>query len=202
MYLFGASGHCKVVIDIILTSTDKVIKSVFDDAPNVKSILNIPVFQYKKESLQGEELLVCIGDNRMRKKVVKRLRGKFVIVQHNEATVSKYASIDIGSIIMPHVIINASASIGKHCIINSGAVVEHDCLLADFVHISPKAALAGNVTIGEGTHIGIGAQVIQGVSIGKWVTIGAGSVVLEDVPDYGVLVGNPAKIIKSKIYEK
>jgi acetyltransferase EpsM len=68
--------------------------------------------------------------------------------------------------------------------------------LADFVHISPGASLAGNVSVGEGTHIGIGSSIIQGVSIGKWVTIGAGTVIISDVPDHAVVVGVPGKIIK------
>ena len=68
-------------------------------------------------------------------------------------------------------------------IINSGAIIEHDCIIEDFVHISPNAAIAGGVKIGEGTHIGIGACVIPGITIGKWATIGAGTVIINDVPD-------------------
>lgn len=64
------------------------------------------------------------------------------------------------------------------------------------MHISPRVALAGNVHIGEGSHIGIGATVNQQVVIGKWCTIGAGSVVINNVEDYGVVVGNPGKMIK------
>ena len=62
-------------------------------------------------------------------------------------------------------------------------------------HISPNAALAGNVSVGEGTQIGIGAAVIQGIKIGKWVTVGAGAVIIKDIPDYAVVVGNPARIL-------
>jgi acetyltransferase EpsM len=66
----------------------------------------------------------------------------------------------------------------------------------DFVHISPNAALAGNVHVGEGTQIGIGATVMQNIRIGKWVMVGAGAVIIRDVPDYAVVVGNPGRIIK------
>ncbi len=68
--------------------------------------------------------------------------------------------------------------------------------LEDFVHISPNVAIAGGVKIGEGTHIGIGACIIPGITIGKWVTVGAGAIIIKDVPDFAVVVGNPAKIIK------
>jgi acetyltransferase EpsM len=58
------------------------------------------------------------------------------------------------------------------------------------------AALAGNVTVGEGTQIGINATVKQGITIGKWAIIGAGAVIVKDVPDFAVVVGNPGRIIK------
>jgi acetyltransferase-like isoleucine patch superfamily enzyme len=89
-----------------------------------------------------------------------------------------------------------NSEFGKHCIINTNASVDHDCKIGDFVHISPKVTLAGNVTVDEGSHIGIGSTVIQGRHIGKWVTIGAGAVIIEDVPDYAVVVGVPGNIIR------
>ncbi|MBA7557870.1 2,3,4,5-tetrahydropyridine-2,6-dicarboxylate N-acetyltransferase [subsurface metagenome] len=51
---------------------------------------------------------------------------------------------------------------------------------------------------GELSFIGIGTTVIQEIKIGKNVTIGAGSVVIKNIPDNIIVVGNPAKIIKSK----
>ncbi len=97
---------------------------------------------------------------------------------------------------MPKACVNAEVKIGKHCIVNTASVIEHECVIEDFVHISPNATLAGNITVKEGAHIGIGANIIQGVNIGKYAVIGAGAVVISDVPDYAVVVGNPAKLIK------
>jgi UDP-2-acetamido-3-amino-2,3-dideoxy-glucuronate N-acetyltransferase len=45
----------------------------------------------------------------------------------------------------------------------------------------------------KGTSIGANATIICGISIDKYAFIGAGAVVLKDVPDYGLVVGNPAK---------
>ena len=50
-----------------------------------------------------------------------------------------------------------------------------------------------------GASIGAGAVIMCGVTIGKWAMVAAGSVVLEDVPDYAMVAGNPAKIIKTNI---
>ena len=69
-------------------------------------------------------------------------------------------------------------------------------MVEDFAHIAPKVALCGGVKVGEGALLGVGVVVIPGIKIGKWSIIGAGSVVTKDVPDYAVVVGNPARILK------
>ena len=53
--------------------------------------------------------------------------------------------------------------------------------------------------VGYGASIGAGAVIMCGVTIGKWAMVAAGAVVLEDVPDYAMVAGNPAKVIKTNI---
>lgn len=196
LYLFGASGHCKVVIDI-LQSNKEVVTAILDDNPKTDLLLHIPVIQSGEFVFEnGQELIVSIGDNAIRKKIVQRVGGDFHIAIHLKSIISAFSNIGEGTIVAAGAIINAAAIIGKHCIVNTAAIVEHDCLIADYVHLSPNVVLAGDVKVGEGSHVGIGATVIQGVKIGKWTTIGAGAVIINDVPDYAVVVGNPGKIIK------
>lgn len=52
-------------------------------------------------------------------------------------------------------------------------------------------------TIGNNVSIGANANIIGDIAIGDNVIIGAGSVVVKDVPDNCVVVGNPAKVIKT-----
>lgn len=198
MYLFGASGHGKVVADIIKTSMpDTYIKAVYDDKPCLDKIADIPVFEIDLDTLnRNAKWIISIGNNAFRKKVSQRIKGEYLKAIHKSATVSRTSEIGEGTVVMANAVINPEAKIGKHCIINTGAVIEHDCVVGDFAHISPNAALAGGVRVGEGTQVGIGAVVIQEIKIGKWATIGAGAVIIHDVPDYATVVGNPGKIIK------
>lgn len=53
------------------------------------------------------------------------------------------------------------------------------------------------VFIGEGSYIGINAVIVGNVKIGKHCVIGANSVVTKNVPDYCVVVGSPARVIKN-----
>lgn len=195
-YLFGASGHGKVLADVLISSKI-AIATILDDDPAQKNILGIPVIPraaYVPTAI--DQVIIAIGNNAVRKRVVEKNAFSYFTAFAPSATISAFAEIGEGTVVMPQAVINAGVKIGKHGIINSGSVVEHDCVLGDYVHISPKAALAGQVTVGEGTHIGIGASIIQGLHIGKWVTIGAGAVIIRDVPDYAVVVGNPGRIIK------
>lgn len=197
MHLFGASGHCKVIIDIILEAKEYKIESIVDHHPKSNSIFDIPVLNFKTiGNFENMNFIVSIGDNKSRKKVAETIQAVYLKAIHPKAVVSRFSDISEGSVVMAGSVINADSKIGRHCIINTGAIVEHDCIIDDFVHISPNASIAGNVKAGEGTHIGIGAVVIQGVTIGRWAVIGAGSVITEDVPDYAVVVGIPGKIIK------
>lgn len=194
LYLYGASGHGKVIAEIAEENGFRI--QAFIDADETKtSILNYKVIHQIPSNLSS--LIISIGNNHIRKKIVKiNNQVTYPVLIHPSANVSKRSTIGHGSVVMAGVSINSDSTIGKHCIINTNASIDHDCLIEDFVHVSPNAALAGNVTVGEGTHIGIGACIIQGVKIGKWCTIGAGSVILNDVPDGATVVGNPGKVIK------
>ena len=98
--------------------------------------------------------------------------------------------------VAPRAVVNAGASVGRHCIINTGAIIEHDCVIGSFSHVSPAAALAGRVTVGEETQIGIGASVKNGLAICQRCTVGAGAVVVKSIDEEGVYAGVPARRIK------
>ena len=194
--LYGASGHGKVIADLLLAAHCEVV-AFFDDNPKEEKLLSVPVYHSSKmEEFTATGMILSIGNNKIRKKLAAISTKPFIKAIHPTAILSSYHQISEGSVIMAGVIVNPQVSIGKHCIINTGSIVEHDCFIDDFVHLSPGVSLAGSVSVGEGTHVGIGATVIQGVTIGKWATIGAGTVVINDVPDYAVVVGVPGKIIK------
>ena len=71
--------------------------------------------------------------------------------------------------------------------------MEHDNALADYVHVSPNATLAGTVCVGTSTHIGVGACVKNNVTITEHVVIGAGAAVVKNITEAGVYVGIPAR---------
>lgn len=198
MIVYGASGHGKVIIEI-LESMGETNIMVWDDA-DIHTLWQYPVMRPSADDPIEDEVVLALGNNATRKRVAERL-GNYVgyaIAVHASANISYRAAIGEGTVAMAGATINADTQVGRHCIINTNAAVDHDCILEDYVHISPNATLSGDVQVGEGTHIGAGAVVIQGIRIGKWCTIGAGAVVIKDIPDHATAVGNPARIIKVK----
>ena len=196
MIIYGASGHGKVIYDILKSQNIKP-EYILDDNPEITEFMGYKVVHDHSENILKIPGILAIGVNTVRKLVARRYTGVIAkAVSHSSSIISENVEMGDGTVVMPGAIVNADTKIGRHCIINSGAVVEHDVRLEDFVHISPNAVVTGNVEIGEGSQVGAGASVIPGMKIGRWVSIGAGAVIIEDIPDFAVVVGNPGKIIK------
>lgn len=196
MYLIGASGHAKVVMDCLIDA-GVTIQGLFDQNPAVKSLKGYAVNGDYTTSHKEEPLIISIGANSIRQRIADQIKGRvFGKAIHPSALISSDVTIGEGTVVFHSAVVQSSTKIGKHVIINTSASVDHDCVLGDFVHIAPQVAICGIVTIGEGTLVGAGAVIIPGIKVGKWCVIGAGSVVFRDIPDYGMVVGNPARLIK------
>lgn len=191
MYLYGASGHARVIIDI-LNAMGIEVDAIIDDNPVVNELDNIEV---RHEFCGESPMILAIGNNGVRRRLSEELDCEWGTAIHPTAIVAPTARIGEGTVVMHGAIIQTHAQVGRHCIINTGASVDHECQIGDFVHISPHATLCGQVEVGDNTWIGAGTTVIQCVKIGKNCVIGAGSVVLHDVPDGMKVAGNPTREI-------
>ncbi|MBL0744009.1 acetyltransferase [Chryseolinea sp. Jin1] len=195
MILQGGGEHARVVLDCLLAQGATVL-ALFDPKYS-GTLFGVPQRGAYDRSFHPNALaLVAIGDNGVRKRVVQNTVHGFTSAVHPSVIFSPFAELGAGSMILHGAIVQAQARIGNHVIVNTGARVDHDCVIGDYVHLAPGVILCGTVQIGEGAFIGAGATIIPGKKVGAWATVGAGAVVIEDVPDYGVAVGNPARVIK------
>jgi len=198
-YLIGAGGHCKVIIDILLENKHNNI-TLIDDNPDLKILGDFDIISKIPKLENNDQIIICIGNNQVRKKISLEIEGTFGIAIHPTAYVSRQVNIKGGSVVMAGAIINPYVEVGAHCIVNTNASIDHDCIISDYVHISPGATLCGGVFVSEAVQVGAGAVILPNIKIGKFSTIGAGAVVTNDVPDYTTVVGNPAKtLIKTNI---
>lgn len=197
--ILGASGHGKVIADIAELNGYSVV--FYDDAfPKIDSIAHWPVIGNTRDllkSLNEYSLCIAIGDNLIRRKKQSELQeagGKFPVLVHPSATISRHANLGHGTVVMAGAVINAFAEVDCGVIINTSAVIEHDCKINEFSHISPNATLAGGVTVGKCVWIGAGSVVKQLVNVDDNVVVGAGSVVINNIPKGTTAVGVPAQI--------
>jgi UDP-N-acetylbacillosamine N-acetyltransferase len=203
IFLIGYSGHAYVVLDSII-DLGLLLGGYFAKEFNVENPYELDFFGDENaddvaDVIADSAVFPCIGDNKIREKVVGFLHGKGfqqISVIDKTALVSSKATIGISSFVGKSAVINSLAKIGTGVIINTGAIIEHECVIGDFSHVAPNATLAGNVTLGNKVFFGVGAVAKQGISIGDNSIIGAGSVVISDIPANEVWVGNPARKMK------
>jgi len=194
LFVYGASGHGKVVADIArLLGYD--FSGFIDDAP----VASARSFEKLCTEHAGAHVALGIGNNTSREVVYRRLKTsgfKITTLVHPSAIVAESAKIGEGCVVMAGAVINPDALIERGAIINTGAIIEHDNTIDQFAHISPGACLAGDVSVGSFAHVGIGCSVIQGIHIGAHALIGAGSAVIHDIGEHTTAVGVPAKAIR------
>lgn len=200
----GAGAHCKVVLDILMDSTDYKVIGLLDS--NVgKKIFDIPVIgtdeELEKLYRQGVRYgFVAIGSNTVRRKVQEKMEQigfEIITLVSRHAVISRFASVASGTVVMPGAIINAGAQIGKGCIINTNCSVDHDCQIGDFCHIAPGCAVSGSTHVGQNVFLGTGTRVIDYITIGENTMVGAGATVISNLPPDCLAVGTPATVKKS-----
>lgn len=209
VFVYGASGHGKVVADMLLARKDSRLEGFVDDRSEMQStsVLGLPVLgdgRWLQQQAERRRIAVAlgVGDNCARQRVAEKCLDwgvEIVTIVHPAATVSESARLGFGTVVMAQAVINSAAVIGNGVIVNTGAVVEHDVEIGEFAHVSPNAAMGGTSRLGKFSHLGIGAVVIQRVSIGAHTIIGAGAVVTRDIPDGVVAFGVPAEIHRTLV---
>jgi len=209
--VIGASGHAKVIIDIIEREAKYEVFGLIDSYKKKGDSLynykilgteeDLPhIFKNNNDIIGG---IIAIGDNYTRMKLYINISSKisdfnFINAIHPASTIGKNVSIENGTVIMPGTVISSDVKIGKQCIVNTNSTLSHDCIIKDFSSIAPGVTIAGGVNIGKCTAISLGANVLEMVTIGEHTVIGASSLVNRNIGCYKKVYGIPAKEISDR----
>ncbi|MDR7253416.1 sugar O-acyltransferase (sialic acid O-acetyltransferase NeuD family) [Nocardioides sp. BE266] len=118
------------------------------------------------------------------------------------AVLPSTASVSHGAYVNAGAVLGSHAAIGCHANVNRSSSIGHDARLGFAVSTGPGVVLAGNVAVGAAAFIGSGATILPGVAIGHGATVGAGAVVTRDVEPGAVVVGNPARVLRTEDVEE
>lgn len=139
-------------------------------------------------------------DFKNRKRIIDSLKvepRQWATVIHPSAIIATDAVIGENCLIMGHVVISSGVKLGSHCIILPNTVISHDVVIEEYCCIGSNVSVSGYVHIKAESYIGSGVSIKERIKVGQQALIGIGSTVIRDVPDSKVVVGNPAKEIRS-----
>lgn len=146
--------------------------------------------------LEGELLLVSIGDPLVKQRAVASLRARgarFASVVHPTSVIARSAHLGEGVVVCPLAMVSADARIGDFVAINAMCSIGHDVELGNFSTLSAHVDITGHVKVGECCFFGSGARALPGVRIGERARIGAGAVVMRHVQPEATMYAAPAK---------
>lgn len=118
--------------------------------------------------------------------------------------IGKNCNIGQNVVVSPQVVLGSNVKVQNNVSIYTGVVCADDVFLGPsmvFTNvINPRSAINrkdqyAKTHVGQGASIGANATIVCGHDIGKYAFIGAGAVVTKNVPDFALVVGNPAKQI-------
>lgn len=157
-------------------------------------------------AIDGEKAAsVAFADGELRRQKVEALAAEavpFFSIRASTAIIGDQAVIGEGSILADYTVITADANIGRHFHCNIYSYVAHDCQIGDFVTFAPRVSLNGRINVEDYAYIGSDATFLPGnssrpLTIGEGAVVGAGAVVTKDVPPRTVVVGSPARPLRS-----
>jgi sugar O-acyltransferase (sialic acid O-acetyltransferase NeuD family) len=211
--ILGTGGNCVDILDAVLALNESMpssgyrVRGFLDDDKEtwVRKVEGYPVLGPLS---QAGELTDCffvngIGSfrNYWRKPQIIASTNipltRFETIVHPRASVSRFASLGSGSVVLQNATINVHAKVGNHVLILPNAVISHDVVVGDYCCIASAACIAGNVRIGNACYLGANCSVRNDLDLGDGSLVGMGAVVLEDVPQATVVAGNPARGIRS-----
>jgi sugar O-acyltransferase (sialic acid O-acetyltransferase NeuD family) len=208
--IIGAGTYGEVYLSYLSAAGINIVGFIDDNDDLVgKNICGCPVLGTRKNlkelaRIHNIKAVYCpIGNNKLRVEILEQARQLGLSTPnfiHNSVIIAPDVQIsDRGVYILANTQIMPHVQIDDYVMISTGANIIHHSHLNKGGFVSNGVNLGASIDIKELAYIGMGATVMTGVhSIGYDSLIGAGATVIRDVPDYAVMAGVPARVIKYK----
>lgn len=202
LLIFGVGPHAVEILDIVdrinrihATWNVRGFVSQFEGRAG-EMLLDIPIFDAKDAIDQYPDAFIVPDYEWPNKSEISR--DRLVSIIDPSAFVSSTAQIGLGCVIYPHCYIGSNARIGDFLFCLGGAVINHNDVIEDHVTITSGVVLAGDVHVEANCYLGQSCTIREMLKIGRGSLIGMGAIVLHDVAPNSVMVGNPARKLRSR----
>ncbi len=199
--IIGSGGFAKEVYWLLIEAGYENLVDCFMEPEEYwqeKEVLGLPV---KKQSTFDPErncAVIGIGDSKIREKIVYvqlPCETEYPVIIHPSVRISKWVTIERGSLICAGNIITCDISIGEFATINLNCTIGHDTMIGKFFTANPGINVSGMCKVGDFVYAGTNAAIRQGINICNEVIIGMGAIVVKDISVSGTYIGNPAKLL-------
>jgi len=182
--LVGGGGHARAVIDVIEQEKRYKIAGIIDREEFIgSSVMGYKVIgcdsDLKDLYPRYQNAIVTVGQirsNHLRVSLfnlLKEIGYNLPVIVSPLAYLSRHSSVNEGSVVMHHALINANVQVGRNCIINTKALLEHDVVVKDHCHISTASVLNGGVVIEQSSFFGSNATSKESVELQGFIKAGS-----------------------------
>lgn len=215
--ILGVGGNCIDILDTALALNQKLGREAYrcvgflDDNPALAGARfhDVPVLGPLSRLGELGNVLVVNGigsvRNFWRKPAIiagaAALTERYLTLVHPSATVSAFAQVGAGTVLLQGAVIAAGARLGDHVMVLPLSIISHDAQVGDFSILAGGVCVNGGCRIGRCCYLGSGTQVKDGVEVAEYTLCGMGSNVLHNVGPRAVVAGNPARLLRQLIIE-
>jgi sugar O-acyltransferase (sialic acid O-acetyltransferase NeuD family) len=197
LIIFGAGGLGRETACLARRAHREVVGYLDDDETKWgHSIAGISVLGGPGQALDDVEIIVALGNPRVRRSVVRQLskRGaRFATLVDPQAIIGERVTIGAGTQIQSGCILTCDIAIGEHCVLGIGSQVSHDCRLGNFATIAPGVTLPGSCELKDGAEVAIGATMPQKTTMEAGSMLGMGAVLTKNLSQDHLAFGVPAR---------
>lgn len=151
------------------------------------------------KELSDKKFVVTLGHSPVRHEICRVLKDNgfgFHTVIHPSSQISPTATVGVGSIIGPYVLVGTFATVGENVFLNVRSTVGHDACLGESTVVSPHVTMGGAVKVGKSVYFGASSVVNPRIVIGDYAKISAGAIVAKDVEAGCMAYMPPARSVR------
>lgn len=208
LVILGAGGDALVVAEAIRQAAaaggSYRLAGFLDDGLAGATVDGLPVLGRLDDWPQLDrhtKLIPAIQKVRDMPRRVTRLEGlsvpreRWATLVHPRAVVAGNASVGVGVYIAACATVQPGCRIADFATLRAGAALGHDAVVEAHGYVGPNATLCGRTVVGTGAHLGPNGVLLDFKTMGRFSVAGIASAVTRDVPEFTVVMGNPARRI-------